>query len=249
VTAHLIVSLSGLSDDVPASLDAAADFAARLDARGVPLSQLVRPRGPAGVPSPDSRLVRWLHGRREIGDAIVLHGYDHHRSPAATRRLRGRRAEFATLPRHEAGLRLIAARRALTEFSLRTDVFVPPHWLASHGTVEALREQGFRVLADENGIRFLRLPAAEGLRSRVLTFRAAAGERDPAVGEVWRCRVLVAEVARTTRRGGLVRINVRAKDLRRPPRRDAVLAAVDTALAEGAVPETYRMHARPARVA
>jgi uncharacterized protein len=248
VTAHLIVSLSGLSDDVPASLDAAADFAARLDARGVPLSQLVRPRGPAGVPSPDSRLVRWLHERREIGDAIVLHGYDHHRSPAATRRLRGRRAEFAVLPRHEAGLRLIAARRALTEFSLRTDVFVPPRWLASHGTVEALREQGFRVLADENGIRFLRLPAAEGLRSRVLTFRAA-GERDPGVGEVWRCRVLVAEVGRTTRLGGLVRINVRAKDLRRPPRRDAVLAAVDTALAEGAVPETYRMHVRPARVA
>ncbi len=215
VTAHLIVSLSGLSDDVPAALDAAADFAARLDARGVPLSQLVRPRGPAGVPSPDSRLVRWLHERRETGDAIVLHGYDHHRSPAATRRLRGRRAEFAVLPRHEAGLRLIAARRALTEFSLRTDVFVPPRWLASHGTVEALREQGFRVLADENGIRFLRLPAAEGLRSRVLTFRAA-GERDPAVGEAWRCRVLVAEVARTARRGGLVRINVRAKDLRRP---------------------------------
>ena len=126
---------------------------------------------------------------------------------------------------------------------------MPPRWLASHGIVEALREQGFRVLADENGIRFLRLPAAEGLRSRVLTFRAA-WERDPAVGEVWRCRVLVAEVARTTRRGGgLVRINVRAKDLRRPPRRDAVLAAVDTALTEGAAPETYRMHARPARVA
>ena len=248
VTAHLIVSLSGLSDDVPASLDAAADFAARLDARGVPLSQLVRPRGPTGVPSPDSRLVRWLHERREPGEAIVLHGYDHHRSPAATRQLRGRRAEFDVLPRHEAGLRLIAARRALTEFSLRTDVFAPPRWLASAGTVEALREQGFRVLADESGDPLPPAAGRRGPRSRVLTFRAA-GERDPVVGEAWRCRVLVAEVARTTRRGGLVRINVRAKDLRRPPRRDAVLAAVDTARAEGAVPETYRMPARPARAA
>ena len=251
MTAHLIVSLSGLSDDAPASLDAAADFAARLDARGVPLSQLVRPRGPAGVPAPDSRLVRWLHERRAAGDAIVLHGYDHHRSPAGDRaRLRGRRAEFAALPRHEAGLRLIAARRALTEFSLRTDVFVPPRWLASPGTVEALREQGFRVLADESGIRFLRLPAGRGPApvpgAGLPRVRGARPGRRPRRGA---CRVLVAEVARTARRGGLVRINVRAKDLRHPPRRDAVLAAVDTALAGGAVPETYRMHARPARAA
>jgi hypothetical protein len=52
--------------------------------------------------------------------------------------------------------------------------------------------------------------------------------------------MLVAEVTRTARRGGLVRINVRAKDLRREPRRDAVLAAVDAALALGAVPASYR---------
>ena len=176
VTAHLIVSLSGLSDDVPASLDAAADFAARLDARGVPLSQLVRPRGPAGVPSPDSRLVRWLHERRETGDAdrparLRPPPQPGGNAPAA----RPAEPSSPSLPRHEAGLRLIAARRALTEFSLRTDVFVPPRWLASAGTVEALREQGFRVLADESGIRFLRLPAGEGLRSRVLTFRRGGG--------------------------------------------------------------------------
>ena len=249
VTARLIVSLSGLSDEAPGSLDDAADFAARLDARGVPLSQLVRPRGPVGVPAPDSRLVCWLHERREAGDAIVLHGYDHQRSPAGTRQWRGRRAEFAALPRHEAGLRLIAARRALTGFSLRTDVFVPPRWLASPGTVEALHEQGFRVLADETGIRFLRLPSDGGLlRSRVLSFRAS-GNPQPAVAEAWLCRVLVAEVARTARRGELIRINVRAKDLRRPPRRAAVLDAVDAALAGGAAAHTYRMHVHPSRAA
>jgi predicted deacetylase len=58
--------------------------------------------------------------------------------------------------------------------------------------------------------------------------------------EAWRCRTLVAEVTRTARRGGLVRINVRSKDLRREHRRDAVLAAVDAALELGAVPATYR---------
>ena len=63
------------------------------------------------------------------------------------------------------------------------------------------------------------------------------------------CRLLVAEVTRTARRGGLVRINVRAKDLRRPPRRDAVLTAVDAALALGAATDTYRMHVHPSRAA
>jgi hypothetical protein len=45
------------------------------------------------------------------------------------------------------------------------------------------------------------------------------------------------------RRGGLVRINVRAKDLKRPPRPAAVLAAVDAALALGATPTTYQLTA------
>jgi uncharacterized protein len=176
----------------------------------------------------------------------VLHGYDHNAAPIALPRV-GRRAEFAALPRHEAGLRLVAARRALTALGLRTDLFVPPRWLASPGTVEALREQGFGVLADEQGVRFLRQPGERQLRSRVLGFRVS-GERRPVAddrpaAEAWRCRVLVAEVSRTVRRGGLVRINVRAKDLKRPPRRTAVLAAVDAALSLGATPTTYQLTA------
>jgi predicted deacetylase len=78
----------------------------------------------------------------------------------------------------------------------------------------------------------------------VLGFRVS-GERRPVAddrraAEAWRCRVLVAEVTRTVRRGGLVRINVRAKDLKRPPRRAAALAAVDAALALGATSTTYQ---------
>jgi predicted deacetylase len=159
-----------------------------------------------------------------------------------------RRAEFAALPRHEAGLRLTAARRALTALGLRTDMFVPPRWLASPGTVEALHEQGFGVLADENGVRFLQGAAADTVvRAKVLGFRAS-GERRPLAddrkaAEAWRCRMLAAEVARTVRRGGLVRINIRSKDLKRDARRTAVLAAVDAALDMGAVPATYRLTA------
>jgi uncharacterized protein len=245
---HLVVSLSGLTHDAREALDRAADFTAELDARGVPLSQLFRP---AGVPG-NSPLAHWVHERRAAGDALVLHGFDHTADPlgawqsGALPRVR-RRAEFAALPRHEAGLRLVAARRALTALGLRTDLFVPPRWLASPGTVDALREQGFGVLADEHGVRLLREPEEPMLRSRVLGFRVS-GERHPVAddrraAEAWRCRMLAAEVTRTVRRGGLVRINVRAKDLKRPPRRVAVLAAVDAALTLGATPTTYHLTA------
>ncbi len=239
---HLVVSLSGLTHDAPDALDRAVEFAGELDARGVALSQLFRPAGvPAGSP-----LAQWVHGRRAGGDALVLHGFDHTAAPIALPRV-GRRAEFAALPRHEAGLRLVAARRALTALGLRTDVFVPPRWLASPGTVDALREQGFGLVADEHGVRFLREPVERLLRSRVLGFRVS-GERHPVAddrraAEAWRCRVLAAEVTRTVRRGGMVRINVRAKDLKRPPRRAAVLAAVDAALGLGATPATYSLTA------
>jgi uncharacterized protein len=218
---ELLVSLSGLSDD----LRRAPRFAAALDERGVPLTHLLRP---AAAPA---ELVDWIRQRLEHGDAMALHGYDHSLRPRGN--TRGRRGEFADLPRHEAGLRLTAARRALTALGLRTDVFVPPRWLASDGTVAALHEQGYRILADDSGIRDL--PADTVEPARVLGFRAA--------GEHW---LLGAEVAWTIRRGGPVRINVRAKDLRRPGRAEAVLAAVDTALAQGVVPTSYRRHVRRA---
>jgi len=237
---QLVVSVSGLTPDAGDALADAAAFTAELQARGVPASHLLRPAGVA----PGSPLARWVHERRAAGDAVALHGYDHTAPPVASLRV-GRRAEFAALPRHEAGLRLVAARRALTALGLRTDVFVPPRWIASPGTVQALREQGFAVLADEHGVRLLREPGTPLLRSRVLGFRVS-GERRPVAddrhaAEAWRCRVLLAEVARTVRRGDLVRINVRAKDLRRPHRRAAALAAVDAALALGATPTTYRL--------
>jgi uncharacterized protein len=239
---HLVVSLSGLTHDAPEALARAVDLAGELDGRGVPLSQLFRPAGvPDGAP-----LVAFMHERRAAGDAVVLHGFDHTTDPMGSPLARvGRRAEFAALPPHEAGLRLMAARRALTAVGLRTDLFVPPRWLASPGTVTALREQGFGALADEHGVRLLRQDVL--LRARVLGFRVS-GERRPVAddrrsAEAWRCRVLAAEVARTVRRGGLVRINVRAKDLKRAPRRAAVLAAVDAALALGATPATYHLRA------
>ncbi|MBW0117724.1 DUF2334 domain-containing protein [Pseudonocardia sp. KRD-169] len=236
VVARLIVSLSGLTDD---SLPRGAEFAAALDARGVALSQLYRPGAYAGPAA--SPLVDWLRGRRDLGDAIVLHGFDHSAGPTRV----GRRAEFAALPQHEAGLRLRAARRTLGAVDLRTDLFVPPRWIASAGTVDALREQGFTMYADENGVH--RLDGPGSVRTRVLGFRTAGEGRGAA--EPWRCRLLVAEVARIVRRGGVVRINVRAKDLKRPARVGAALTAIEEALSCGATPVTYRLPSATAAAA
>ncbi|MGH3566206.1 MAG: DUF2334 domain-containing protein [Pseudonocardia sp.] len=251
MAARLVLSLSGLPHDDLELLARGAGFAAELDGRGVALSHLFRPRGPAGPARVDSPLVRWLHART---DAVVLHGYDHVPDPLGSGQLGrvGRRAEFAVLLRHEAGLRLIAARRVLTEVGLRTAAFVPPRWLVSPGTIEALREQRFAVCADETGVHLLRGPDPV-LRGRVLGFRAS-GEKRPVADdrravERWRARLLVAEAVRTARRGGLVRINVRAKDLKRDSRVEVVLAAADTVVSLGAEPTTYRELAATARAA
>ena len=190
------------------------DFVAALDARGVPLTHLLRPT------DAPAELVAWI---RERGDDLALHGYDHATRPLGHGRRKG---EFASLPHHEAALRLTAARRALTAVGLWTDVFVPPRWLASDGTVDAAVEQGFRVLAVESGIHDLHSGAV--VPARVL------GARSAPLGVAW-----------VLRRGGPVRIHVRAKDLRRPGRTDSVLAAVDAALGH-VTPTTYGGQARRA---
>ncbi|MCW0213833.1 MAG: DUF2334 domain-containing protein [Pseudonocardia sp.] len=245
MTADLVVSLSGLTDAPAGTVDRARVLVAELAWRGVPVTHLVQPRGEGGPLTAGDPLVRWIRGR---GDALALHGYDHDPDPTRQGSRIGRRAEFAALPRHEAGLRLTAARRALTAAGLGTDVFVPPRWLASPGTIEAAREQGFTVCAEEGGVHVFGEPQ---IRSRALGFRLT-GERRPTAddrrrAETWRRRLLRAEARRTAQRGGLVRIGMRAKDLRRPGRVRALLATVDDVLAAGATPTTYAGLARTAR--
>ena len=129
---QLLVSLSGIRS---ATLEDCAALIADLDARGVPASLLVVPRSPGGEAT-----VSWLRERRERGDAVLMHGYDHTADPLGpwgsyTVARVGRRAEFAALPAHEAGLRLHAANILLERRGLRTDAFVPPRWLVSTGTL------------------------------------------------------------------------------------------------------------------
>lgn len=212
-----------------------ADFCAQLDARDVPVSWLVAPRIKGGYRlEEDAATVGWLAARRDTGDAIVLHGFDE----AATKKRRG---EFATLPAHEAGLRLMAADRVMEHLGLRTRLFAAPGWTVSRGTALMLPRKGFRLLAGLTEIADLVRGTA--VRSRVL------GIGEGFLSEPWWCRTLVLSAERTARRGGIVRVAVTARHLRRPGTRQAMLDAVDLALMHRCVPDVYKWHPDPAMTA
>jgi predicted deacetylase len=229
VAGQLIVSVSGVSDRTLTEVDA---FCELLDARGVPASFLVAPRIKGGYRlDSDAPTVEWLTDRRERGDAVVLHGFDE----AATKKRRG---EFATLPAHEANLRLMAADRVLEHLGLRTRLFAAPGWTVSQGTVTALPRNGFRLLAGLSGITDLVRQTM--VRARVL------GIGEGFLSEPWWCRTLVLAAERTARRDGIVRVAVHARHLRRPGPRQAMLDAVDLALMHRCVPAIYQWQPYPA---
>ncbi|WP_178361765.1 DUF2334 domain-containing protein [Mycolicibacterium hippocampi] len=226
---QLIVSISGVSDR---TLPDVAAFSAQLDARGVPGSFLVAPRLKGGYRlDRDAATVGWLVDRRAHGDAIVLNGFDE----AATK---ARRGEFAALPAHEANLRLMAADRTLEHLGLRTRLFAAPGWNISQGAVTVLPRNGFRLLAGLAGITDLVRQST--VRTRVL------GIGEGFLAEPWWCRTLVLSAERTARRGGVVRVAVGARHLRRPGARQAMLDAVDLALMHSCVPTVYEWRAATA---
>lgn len=230
VTAELIVSISGIRDRTLADIDA---FCAALDARGVPASLLVAPRHKGGYRlDRDPGTALWLAERRAAGDAVLLHGYDE----AATKKRRG---EFATLPAHEANLRLMGADRVMEHLGLRTRLFAAPGWTVSDGTVTALPRNGFRLLAGLSGVT--------DLVRRTTTPARVLGIGAGFLAETWWCRTLVLSAERTARRGGTVRLAVSASRLRDIGPRQAAFDAIDLALMHGCVPQVYRWEADPAR--
>ena len=225
---ELIVSVSGISNRTLPHLD---EFRPQLDSRNVPASLFVAPRLKGGYRlDSDDATVDWLQRRRSTGDAVVLHGFDE----AATKRMR---SEFATLPAHEANLRLIGADRALEQLGLRTRLFAAPGWTASAGTVMALPRNGFRLLI---GL-YETVDLLRGTTSRGRVIGIGAGF----LTEPWWCRTVVLSAERTARRGGTVRLAVSARQLGKPGPRQAVLDAVDLALMHGCAPVVYRWQPDP----
>jgi predicted deacetylase len=226
VSGKLIVSVSGIRER---TLDDVAEFCEKMDARSVPVSLLVAPRLKGGYRlDQDPVTVEWLGARRAGGDAILLNGYD----DAATKKRRG---EFATLPAHEANLRLMAADRVLEHLGLRTRLFAAPRWIASPGTVTALPRNGFRLLADLHEISDLVRQTT--VRARVL------GIGEGFLSEPWWCRMLVLSAERVARRDGVVRVAVAASHLRKPGPLQAMLDSVDIARLQGCKPTVYQWRA------
>ena len=226
---QLIVSISGISDRTLADVES---FRVDLAARQVPVSLLTAPRLKGGYRlDRDAQTVDWLTAQRAAGDAVVLHGFDE----AATKKRRG---EFAALPAHEANLRLMGADRVLEHLGLRTRLFAAPGWAVSQGTVTALPRNGFRLVAGLSGITDLVREST--VRARVL------GIGEGFLSEPWWCRTLVLSAERTARRGGIVRLAVAARQLRRPGPRQAMLDCVDLALMHGCVPAVYQWLPFPA---
>ncbi|MET0757450.1 MAG: DUF2334 domain-containing protein [Mycobacterium sp.] len=226
---RLIISVSGIGER---TLDDVREFCADLDARSVPVSLLTAPRLKGGYRlDRDGATVDWLTARRDRGDAIVLHGYDE----AATKKRRG---EFATLPAHEANLRLMGADRVLEHLGLRTRLFAAPGWTVSQGTITALPRNGFRLLAGMSGITDLVRQTT--VRARVL------GIGEGFLTEPWWCRTLVLSAERTARRAGIVRVAVAARQLRQPGPRQAMLDAIDLSLMHRCVPAVYHWRPYPA---
>jgi predicted deacetylase len=219
MSARLVVSLSGIG---VRTLHRCVELAGELDHRGVALSLLFAPR--VAGSGQHSVVVDWVRQRRARGDALLLHGFDYHDTSR-------RRAEFASLPAHEAGLRLTAARRSMERLGFEVDSFAPPQWAASSGTLTALRQHGFVLCAEQAGVRDLRTDTVHKGRVHGLAY----GERV----EPWSCFALVLGVARAARKGGLVRLAVDAADLARPGPRRAILDAVDIATHHGAQAVTY----------
>jgi len=102
----------------------------------------------------------------------------------------------------------------------------------SSGTVTALPRNGFRTLAGLHGITDL--VTGSTVRGRVL------GIGEGFLTEPWWCRTLVLSAERTARRGGIVRVAVAARQLRKPGSRQAILDVVDLALLHDCVPSVYR---------
>ena len=227
----LIVSVSGISERTVADVDS---FCAHMDARGVPVSLLVAPRLKGGYRlDRDPGTVEWLVARRARGAALMLHGYDEVAS-------KKRRGLYATLPAHEANLRLTAADRVLEHLGLRTRLFAAPVWSVSAGVVKALPSNGFRLLADLHSITDLL--RHDTVRARVL------GIGEGFLAEPWWCRTVVRSAERTARRKGIVRVAVAAHHLpNRGPRR-AMLDAVDLALMHGCTPTVYSWQSNRAAV-
>jgi predicted deacetylase len=152
-------SVVSLHDVAPASLGASSTLLTLCERHGVRASLLVIP-GPwrGGDPSSDSDFRRWLDGAVERGHEVSLHGWSHDGTGQANWRnrfvARGC-GEFSALGRADAVGRIEQGLAVMERLGHRVRGFTPPGWLASTGTIEAVRAVGLEYLTTQRSVKVL----------------------------------------------------------------------------------------------
>lgn len=218
---RLLVSISSIFD---ATLDNVTTMVRDLDREGVAVSLLVAPHiDKKWHLAKDDTTREWLLG--QVGQrALMLNGFD--------QPVQGRRSEFANLGAHEARLRLKGATRQMSALGFDLDMFAPPRWHMSDGTLEVLSEFGFAVAASTKGI--YRLHRDEFAQARNLSVGEGYG-----AAKWWRRNVIKA-AERGAEKGNTIRLSASGRELDQKKVRRDFLAAAAAAVEAGAEPADYR---------
>ncbi|WIM67318.1 DUF2334 domain-containing protein [Corynebacterium breve] len=220
---HLLVSISSIFDETRKDV---AKLISHLDREEIPVSLLVAPHIDGNWHLvKDSATKEWLLEQKSAGRTIILNGFD--------QAVQGRRAEFATLDSHEARLRLKGATRQMESIGFATDIFAPPRWRLSDGTLAVLPEFGFKIAASTKGL--YQLDTGEFLAARNLSVGEGFG-----AAKWWR-RNIIRAAQRGASKGNSIRLSVSGRNLAdKKVARDFVAAAI-AAVEQGATPGHYEL--------
>ena len=184
-----------LHDVAPATAVPSSAMLEMVERRGLRCTLLVVP-GPFGGAelAADDRFADWLRRAVRRGHEVALHGWEHRgvedplgdhrrRTKVAGQLLARGCAEFLTLGEAEAARRIELGLAAVRRAGLDPCGFTPPGWLASPGTLEALRRSSLRYTTSQWAVTSLedggswRLPAVSQRPGSPLAGLAASASR------------------------------------------------------------------------
>lgn len=237
-----------LHDVAAGTADVAAEWMARLEARGVAVSLLVvpgpwRPTSPGRTLADSGDVVAWLRGLVARGHEVVQHGWDHTAAPTWAADRRGPRVraigrlvargcgEFWTLGEDEATRRLLAGREVLEAVGLPAAGFVAPAWLMSPGSKAAVAATGFRYTTTHRHV----IDVGTGTTVPCLALSQRPQNRLAGLA----ASLSLAGVRSAVRFDAPLRIAVHPDDLGDRRALPSVLAAIDVAAAAGYRSLTY----------
>ena len=207
-----------LHDVAPATWPQCARMLAMLGEIGAtPVTLLVVPDFHGrGTIENDMAFIAAIEQRIRRGDEIALHGYTHRddaprpKNPwqwFRRRVLTASEGEFSALDRDEATRHIQSGLHMMSRLEWNVRGFVPPAWLASQGTLDALAETEVRYTSTHTALVDLRggVTVAPCITAscRAMWRRAAS-------------RVWMRAIALTTRRAPLVRIGLHPADADHP---------------------------------